>query len=83
MSYTSYRAMETAIRNCVPFEGNSARGVWEGDTYKVYSYRTLIATVEGSFAGRAGHGVVELNTQKYSVTTSRLQNIIRRAYGIK
>lgn len=83
MSYTSYKSMETAIKNCVPFEGNSARGVWDGETYKVYSYRTLIATVEGSFAGRDGRGEVELDTRKYSVTTSRLQNIIRRAYGIK
>lgn len=83
MSYTSYKSMETAIRYCVPFEGNSARGVWEGDTYKVYSYRTVIATVSGTYAGREGRGEVELDTRKYSVTTSRLQNIIRRAYGIK
>lgn len=83
MSYTSYRAMETAIKNCQPFEGNSARGVWEGDVYTVYSYKTRIFTVEGSMAGRAGHGIAELNAEKYSVTTSRLQNIIRRAWGIK
>ena len=83
MSYTSYKAMETAIRNCQPFEGNSARGVWEGDTYTVYSYRTRIFTVEGAYAGKPGRGEFELDTRKYSVTTSRLQNIIRRAWGIK
>jgi hypothetical protein len=83
MSYTSYREMETAIKNCEPFEGNSARGLWFGDTYAVYSYNTRIFTVEGSFAGKPGRGEFELDTRKYSVTTSRLQNIIRRAYGIK
>lgn len=83
MSYASYKEMPALIRNCVPFEGNSARGVWEGDVYSVYSYRTRIFTVEGSYAGKPGQGRAELDREKYSVTTSRLQNIIRRAYGIK
>jgi len=83
MSYTSYKDMEALIRKCVPFEGNSARGVWEGDVYTVYSYKTRIFTVEGAYAGKPGTGTFELDTRKYSMTTSRLQNIIRRAYGIK
>ena len=76
MSYTNYRNMEQAISKGVPFEGNSARGVFDSvdGYYRVYSYNTLIARFMPYT--RAGY---QLNTRKYSVTTSRLQNIIKRA----
>ena len=83
MSYATYSQIETAVKKCTPFEGNSARGVWEGDVYSVYSYSTRIFTVEGEYAGKPGRGTAELDRQKYSQTTSKLQNIIRRAWGIK
>ena len=75
MEYTSYKDMEQAIRLRVEFDGNSARGVLEADgEYRVYSYRTVIATYRG--------GVSWLDNEKYSATTSRLQNIVRRAWGV-
>lgn len=87
MSYTSYRNMEEAIRNRVEFTGNSARGYWDGEEYIVVSYNTAIAkanrvTVVGATRNEV-EGGLWLNPNKYSVTTSRLQNIVRRAWGVK
>lgn len=76
MSYTSYRQMEQAISAKDSFTGNSAKADWGSDVYCVYSYTTLIA----SYDRRTGE--VWLNPRKYSVTTSRLQNIIKRAWGL-
>ena len=54
-----------------PFEANSMRGALDTDgEYRVYSYSTLMATVKG---GR----ITYLNNQRYSVTTSKHQGIIR------
>ena len=78
MSYSNYRQIETAIRECKPFAGNSARGVWNSidGYYRVYSYGTLIATI---MPYTTAHYTI--NARKYSVTTSRLQNIIKRAWA--
>ena len=77
MSYANYRQIETAVHTLTPFAGNSSRGVWEGDgqdrEYCVYSYSTLIATY--NTFGRA-----TMKARKYSQTTTRLQNIIRKAW---
>ena len=75
MAYSNYRDIERAIRSLEGFTGNSARGAWDDEgVYTVYSYTTPI----GMANVRTG-GVV-LNVRKYSTTTSRLQNIIRRAW---
>lgn len=74
MSKLNYTQVERAIAERVPFTGNSCRGVLDYDgAYIVYSYSTPIAQV---FDGK-----YSLNARKYSVTTSRLQNIIRRAWA--
>lgn len=70
----TYSTMPNKIAQLIPFKGNSARGIWNGKTYEVYSYRTLIATADGS--------VQWLDTRKYSVTTSRLQNLIKVAWRL-
>jgi hypothetical protein len=70
----TYSTMPNKIAQLLPFKGNSVRGIWNGKTYEVYSYRTLIATADGS--------VQWLDTRKYSVTTSRLQNIIKTAWKL-
>lgn len=76
MSYTSYRNMEHAIANRLEFTGNSCAGRWlDKSEYVVFSYSTLI------YSDDLMTGKKTLNARKYSVTTSRLQNIIRRAIG--
>ena len=77
MSYANYSDIERAVRCLDNFAGNSSRGVLDSDTgeYRVYSYRTLIAVANMRTGG------VALNVRKYSQTTSRLQNIIRRAWS--
>lgn len=78
MSYSNYTQVERAIANCVPFTGNSCHAEFStGDGYyRVYSYGTLIARI---MPYTMAH--YQLNTRKYSNTTSRLQNIIKRAWA--
>jgi len=78
MPYTNYRAMQTALENREAFEGNSASAfIDESGKYIIMSYDTIMAVI-----GENG-GVESFNEKKYSMTTSRLQNMIRRAYNIK
>ena len=51
------------------------RGFWDGHTFKIFSYSTLIASADGI-------NREYLNVNRYSVTTSRLQNIIKTAWRI-
>jgi hypothetical protein len=75
MAQETYKTMPNKIAQLIPFEGNSARGFWDGDTFKIFSYSTLIASADGINAQW-------LTAQKYSVTTSRLQNLIKTAWKI-
>ena len=75
MGYSNYRDIAAAIAERREFVGNSASGAYYGKQYRVYSYGTEIARYDG-------YDYV-LNTHKYSVTTSKLQNIIRRAWAAK
>lgn len=72
----NYKVIEQKIRNLEPFKGNTLTGVYVGEVYKIFSYSTLIAEV-----GNMGNKLI--NDTKYSVTTSKHQNIIRRAWGVK
>ena len=74
MSQLNYKQIELAIAGRVPFKGNSCHAYFDGEQYRVISYSTLIATSEG--------GVVWVNPQRYSVTTSKLQNIIKRVWEV-
>lgn len=73
--YANYVEVKKAIYGLEEFTGNSCRGVWIGEEYRVYSYRTLIASAMPKTGGMV------LNVRKYSSTTSRLQNIIRNAWS--
>lgn len=75
MSKETYKTMPNKIAQLIPFEGNSARGFWDGHTFKIFSYSTLIASADGI-------NREYLNVNRYSVTTSRLQNIIKTAWRI-
>jgi TRAP-type C4-dicarboxylate transport system substrate-binding protein len=71
----NYKTIQQKLRNREPFKGNSLTAYWEGQVYKVVSYSTLIAEI-----GNMGN--ILISDRKYSVTTSKHQNIIRRAWGI-
>jgi len=71
----NYRTIATKLANREAFRGNSLKAYWIGEVYKVISYNTQIAEV-----GNMGN--ILLNKNKYSVTTSRHQNLIKRAWGI-
>lgn len=75
MGYSNYKDVAAAIAERREFVGNSASADYYGGTYRVFSYSTEIARFDGyDYA---------LNAHKYSVTTSKLQNIIRRAWAEK
>jgi hypothetical protein len=73
----SYKVIESKLANRQPFRGNSLNGFWDAQTgyYVVYSYNTLIASLE--LGGKRWVSPV-----KYSQTTSRQQNLIKRAWGL-
>jgi hypothetical protein len=71
----SYKAIEQKLIEYKPFKGNSMTAIWQGTTYLVYSYDTLIA-----LANAVG---MKLSAEKYSATTTRHQKLIRKAWGIK
>ena len=76
MAQANYREIETLLGFKIPFKGNSCHATLDGNTYAVYSYSTLIATLDTATKE------INLNERKYSVTTSRLQNLIRKAWAI-
>jgi hypothetical protein len=70
----NYKTIEQKLQTLTPFKGNSLSGYWDGEVFRVFSYSTLIAVTQPS--GRV------IASKKYSTTTSRHQNLIRRAWGI-
>lgn len=70
----NYKTIEQKLKTLTPFKGNSLTAYWEGELYKVISYSTLIASTHSN-------GTFSVATRKYSVTTSRHQNLIKRAWG--
>jgi hypothetical protein len=66
----TYREIEVALKNRKPFDGFSMKGVNQGNTYVVYSYKTPIYREEN---GR----VVMFNMKYISRTTRKHQNIVR------
>ena len=85
MAKLNYTQVERAIAERVPFTGNSCHAIiapgYRDDivSYEVYSYRTLIAQFNTQANGEIGFWV---SGEKYSQTTTRLQNIIKRAWGV-
>jgi hypothetical protein len=75
----NYKTIETRLEQCSDFTGNSLRGFWDGQTYKVFSYNTLIAT--NGYTEESGWQKW-VDSTKYSNTTSRQQNLIKRAWNL-
>ena len=72
----NYKTIEAKLDSLTPFNGNSMRGDWDAmGRFMVYSYSTLIG-----YSTLSGFAIVE---DKYSVTTSRHQNLLRRVWGPK
>lgn len=72
----NYKTVERNLENRLPIRGNSISAYWDDfGNYQVYSYSTLIANI------KAG-GERWVDPRKYSVTTSRHQNLIRKAWGL-
>lgn len=70
----NYKEIEQLLADLTPFKhAHSMSARIEGDTYRVLSYSTLIG--EYSFATNQWN---YFNDSKYSVTTSKQQNILRR-----
>lgn len=69
---------ETALRFREPFNAGNLSARISGGVYEVFSYYTLIAvSAPDRFTDFA-----EVMPEKYSVTTSKHQNIVRRAWGL-
>lgn len=72
----NYRTIEQKLRTLTPFKGNSMHASIDVEgSYRVFSYSTLIAI-------HYGQGLSWTQDKKYSTTTSRHQNLIRKAWGI-
>ena len=78
----NYKTIERKLANREPFTGNSMSASLDYGIYSVWSYSTLIADYK---LGKLDDGEprITFNPHKYSVTTSRHQNLIRRAWGLK
>lgn len=75
MTRATYKTMPALIAAKESFTHGSAHAYTNFDgEYVIVSYSTEIATYKD--------GVAWLNERKYSMTTSRLQNIIRKAWAI-
>lgn len=75
MATDTYSTIAAKLETLTPFDNrNSMSAEWDGDTFVVFSYRTAIAT-------RDLDGLTWINPERYSVTTSRQQNLVRRVWG--
>jgi hypothetical protein len=70
----NYKTIATKLANREQFRGNTMTGYQNGETYVIFSYDTPIAWFY--------QGGWELDSRKYSVTTSKHQNIIKRSLGL-
>ena len=80
MTKATYKSMPNLLAQRIPFTHGSHRAEIIDGIYTVFSYSTLIGQSSSPF--NDGHFINQLNDTKYSMTTSRLQNIIRKSWGI-
>ena len=73
----NYKVIEEKLKRHESFRGNTMWAMWDGaGTYLVFSYQTKIAEYNADDDdGRT------LNPRQHSVTTSKHQSIIARAWG--
>lgn len=75
MATDTYATIASKLETLTPFDNkNSMSAEWDGDTFVVFSYRTIIAAKDRA-------GLVWINPDRYSVTTSKQQGLIRRVWN--
>jgi len=85
----NYKVIEEKLAELEEFKGNSLRGYWQGEglqaEYRVISYNTLVATAGFPWSRNGELQAVNkwVTPEKYSVTTTKQCNIIKRAWGLK
>jgi hypothetical protein len=74
----SYKTITTKLQGKEKFTGNSLTAYWCAFTglYTVKSYSTTIATYNTET------GLLWVSPDKFSQTTTRQQNLIKRAWGL-
>lgn len=76
MKKATYREIPALLEQRKPFDGNSCHAFKYDNCYEVWSYYTLILKeVDGE--------VMYFDSDHYSSTTSKLQNILRRVFNLK
>lgn len=75
-AYTSYRDMQSDLEQLQNIYGSSVTAVNTGKTYTVLSYGTPILI----YCMTTGETIFD--NSYYSTTTSRLQNLIKDAFGL-
>lgn len=89
----NYSTIKTRLENRQPFRGNSLTAILKDDNYSngyfVYSYGTLVAVYNYNILPESDGVALPwervqrwVNPTKYSTTTSRHQNLIKRAWGL-
>lgn len=76
MQYINYEEMQEALAFKQGFKSNSVSAKWEDGRYTVYSYSTVI------YRSRDDMGLYYLDNKYYSVTTSKLQNMLIRVFKL-
>jgi hypothetical protein len=76
MKKADYKAIPELLRDKESFTGSSVKAVSNSWCYMVYSYDTLIFSIDNNEN-------IFFNSCKYSSTTSKLQNIIKDVFNIK
>ena len=67
--------MHTKLANCQDFKGNSVEAFTVYGNYYVRSYNTIIFELDGD-------GNKSFNNKYYSVTTSKIQNMLIDIFGL-
>ena len=77
MAHVNYKELQYCVENFQPYTHGSSHAINSNNTYTIISYDTPIAVAEKEPNGTY---TCRLLSTKFSATTSRLQNIIRRAW---
>ena len=71
----NYKQVLEKLKEHIPFSGNTMRGYKTDTAYKVYSYNLCIAI------WYFGDDNPSIDTGKFRTTTTRHQNLVRKAWA--